>query len=290
MRRPPKLTSEALMACGVRDPVVTLLTDFGSSDAFVGVMKGVILGICPRARVVDLCHEVPPQDLETAAFLLDTAYRYFPPGAIHLAVVDPGVGGERRAVAVQAADYFFVAPDNGLLSYVLEAGEPKAAVAITNPAVMLHPVSRTFHGRDLFAPAAAHLAAGMALEELGPPVTGLRRFEVSRPALTRDRIEAHVIHCDRFGNAITDLDERTLREWLGEQDERHLVVRADAAEVRGLAPSYVAAGEGQPLAILGSSGRLEVAVNGGSASVRYGLARGQAVIVERADGQSPPPG
>jgi hypothetical protein len=263
-------------------PLLTLLTDFGTGDAFVGVMKGVILGICPGARLVDLCHEVPPQDIQAGAFILETAYRYFPPGAIHLAVVDPGVGGERRAIAVRAAGFTFVAPDNGVLSYVLDAAEPEAAVAITNPAVMLQPVSRTFHGRDVFAPAAARLACGMPLEDLGPPLAHPRRFPVPRPAVGRDAIEAHVVHCDRFGNAITDLDEPTFRRWLGAGEERSVRMRAGSAEIRGLSGAYCEALAGAPLAVFGSSGRLEVAVAGGSASALYHLERGQPVRLERA--------
>jgi len=269
------------MAGAVGAPVVTLLTDFGVRDAFVGVMKGMILGICPQARLVDLCHEVPPQDVEGGAFILGTACGWFPPETIHLAVVDPGVGSRRRAIAVRVGGHAFLAPDNGLLSYVLEAEEPEAAVEITNPAAMLPEVSRTFHGRDLFAPAAAHLACGLALDALGPPAAGLCLFPLPKPALARDRIEAHVIHCDHFGNAITDLDEAAFRRWLGEGDERQLRIRAGSARICGLSAAYAAACEGAPLALFGSAGRLEIAVAGGSAVAACGLARGQPVTIER---------
>jgi S-adenosylmethionine hydrolase len=276
---PAKGLSEAGGPVG---PLLTLLTDFGTRDAFVGVMKGVILGICPQARLVDLSHDVSPHDVEEAAFILETAYRHFPRGTIHLVVVDPGVGGERRPVAVRAAGQVFVAPDNGVLSYWLEGHALEAAVAIANPAAMLPQVSRTFHARDVFAPAAARVAAGMALQQLGPPVSDLCRFDVSRPTVAPDRIEARVIHCDRFGNAITDLDEPTFLAWLGTGDERGVRVSAGTAQISGVTQAYSAVPDGEPLVIFGSTDRLEIAVNGDSACAAYDLLRGEPVVIERA--------
>ena len=149
---------------------MTLTTDFGTRDPFVGIVKGVVLGICPHARLVDLTHEVAPHDIAEAALALEVSTPYFPPGSVHLAVVDPGVGSDRRALAVRAAGHYFVGPDNGLFSFAFTAGE-WAAVSLESAAYRLPSVSQTFHGRDVFAPAAAHLAAGVALERLGPRVT-----------------------------------------------------------------------------------------------------------------------
>src|SRR5262249_38210989 len=148
-------------------PVVALLTDFGTADGYVGVMKGVLLGIAPRAQVVDLSHDVPPQQIATGAWILHTAWRYFPPDSIFVCVVDPGVGGARRPVALRAGDRLFVGPDNGLFSYILASEPPESAVILDNPRFHLTAPSATFHGRDIFAPAAGHLAAGVPLASLG---------------------------------------------------------------------------------------------------------------------------
>src|SRR5919199_222420 len=192
--------------------IITLLTDFGVADAYVGVMKGVILGIAPEVTAVDLCHEVPPQDVRAGAFLLMAAYAYFPAGTIHLAVVDPGVGTERQIVAVRAGEHYFVGPDNGLLRWAVDrAGGAAAIVAVENPEYRLSQVSTTFHGRDMMAPAAAHLARGVPLEALGPAVPRLAGEPFPEPQRRGNALAGRVIYVDRYGNCITNLPSPALR-------------------------------------------------------------------------------
>ena len=242
--------------------IITLLTDFGHSDPYVGVMKGVIAVIAPDTRVIDLTHEVPAQDVQTGAFQLLTAYRYFPAGTIHVAVVDPGVGTERAIVAVRAGHYVFIGPDNGVLRWAVEdAGGPISAVRVQNRQYRLAEVSATFHGRDVMAPAAAYLAAGVRLESLGPPSAPLAGERFPQPQNGR----GVVVHVDRFGNCVTNLPS----------------ANAAAVEVLGrrllVAPAYAAAPAARAVAVAGSAGFLEIAVNRGSAAILLGIARGTPV-------------
>lgn len=256
-------------------PIITLLTDFGTADAFVGVMKGVILGIAPHVHLVDLTHEVPPQAVAVAAFLLDTAWREFPQGTIHLVVVDPGVGSSRRPLAAEGRHGRFVVPDNGVLTPVLEAGEVTALHALTRAEFFRRPVSRTFHGRDVFAPVAAHLANGVSVAALGPPVSDPVRLDLPRPEPLPDGGTAgRVLHVDRFGNLITNLPQA-----LFDPDRGVPVVTVGGQRIRGLADSYAAAPAGHPGAIVGSAGTLEIFLPGGSAAAALDVARGASVTV-----------
>jgi len=187
--------------------MIVLLTDFGERDGYVGVMKGVMLGIAPGTPLVDLTHEIAPQDVASGAWVLHTTWRYFPEGAIFVCVVDPGVGTARRAVALRIAGRLFLGPDNGLFSYVLSSGEIERSVILDNPSFHLPLPSATFHGRDIFAPCAGHLARGVALEALGSLIapSSLTTFPLSRPQWRGDELVAHIAHVDRFGNVITDL-------------------------------------------------------------------------------------
>ena len=261
-----------------RSPIITLLTDFESEDCFVGVMKGVIASIAPRAVVIDLCHEAPPRRAATAGFLLASAYAYFPPGTVHAAVVDPGVGTARAALAIKAKGFYFVVPDNGLIVPAL-AGPEEAdeIVRIENEACFLKPVSRTFHGRDIFAPAAARIACGVPLSALGRAVSGFDRG--SFPAVARARspdgaeaLQGEVIHIDRFGNLVTNIR--------GLERGRVLSVRCASCEVRGLQETFADVEEGSALAFIGSSGYLEIAVRGGSAAGSLGAETGEKVHVK----------
>lgn len=258
-----------------RSPIITLTTDFGEVDGYVGTMRGVILGICPQATLADLSHGVPPQDIRAGAFVLYQAVAYFPPETIHCVVVDPGVGSERRAVAVRTARGTFVAPDNGVLSLVLAREAAQAAVSLTNPAYQLAEVSTTFHGRDIFSPAAAHLAAGVPLTEFGPPVTDLVRFPVPRPeSRAGGALEAHVMHIDRFGNLILDVEAGDLA---GGQP----LFRLKAITIQGLARTFADVAVGQPLAYVGSCyHHLEIAVRNGNAARQFGVKMGDPVIIE----------
>jgi len=253
--------------------VTTLLTDFGTRDAFVGVIKGVIKTLAPRADVIDLTHHVPPQDIKAGAFVLKTAFKYFPPETIHLAVVDPGVGGARRPVAVRLGDHVYVCPDNGLLSHVLAQETLTQAVTLDNTQYHLPQRSRTFHGRDVFAPVAAHLANGIPLEALGTRTDTLQTFPLSEPAVTGDTVTCHVIYVDVFGNLFTDLME----EGTGELSSA--VIGVGGISIDGLSDSYSSVPEGKPLALFGSSGHLEIAVRNGSARRQFGVEVGNRVTV-----------
>ncbi|MBI4576001.1 MAG: SAM-dependent chlorinase/fluorinase [Planctomycetes bacterium] len=249
--------------------LVTLTTDFGGQDHYAGVMKGVIAAFNPSARVIDLCHEVAPQDVREAAFLLKASYRYFPGGTVHVVVVDPGVGTRRRVLCVVCAGQRFLAPDNGVLSYVLAEAGAWEAVEVTESRFFLPSVSWTFHGRDVFAPVAARLARGVALRDLGTPVWDPVLLAWPEPRVEADGTRVgEVVHVDRFGNLVTNLPVLP---------GGYRGVRAGATEVGDSRTSYAAVDEGQVLAIIGSSGLLEVSVNGGSAERVLGLGRGAEV-------------
>ncbi len=253
--------------------VITLLTDFGTADAYVGILHGTILRINPAATVVDLCHEVPPQDVRAGAFILSTAYPYFAPDTIHVAVVDPGVGGERQAIAVRTARGVFLAPDNGLLSYVLAREPVQQMVQLTNSTYWLAPLSHTFHGRDVFAPVAAHLSLGVPLGDLGRATDHAMRFAIPVARADEDgTIHGEVLHVDRFGNLITNLTQELLP--LGQQ----LQIQVAGRQIRGPAESYSQAGEGELLALFGSSGYLEIALRNGSAATALQAGPGTPVV------------
>lgn len=254
-------------------PVLTLLTDFGLRDPYVGIVKGVILGICPEAQLVDLTHEVPPEDVAAGAFLLEHAAGYFPPGTVHLGVVDPGVGSARRMVAVRAGGQIFVAPDNGLLSRVLRGRRVEAAVVLEEPRYFLPEVSSTFHGRDVLAPVAAHLAAGVSLDALGPPAGKLERLGERAPAWRGDRLRGRVVFVDRFGNLVTDIDPAEL-------PKRFRLHAADFTAEK-LHRTYADGRPGEPIALVSSFGLVELAVREGSAAKVLGLDRGAPIVVER---------
>lgn len=268
--------------------IITLLTDFGTQDTYVGVMKGVIASICPQATVIDLTHEVPPQDIATGAFLLDVSVDYFPPGTVHVAVVDPGVGTDRKPTAIQTDRAFFVGPDNGIFTLVLHRYRVLQAVHLDNPKYHLPSKSTTFHGRDVFAPVAAHLAGGVPLEELGTPITRLQRLPLPRIRVEWQGIRATVVHIDRFGNAITNLTHADYRSWCARWDVKEPIVRIGQGTLLAIHQTYGDVPVGQPLALFSSSGRLEIAVNGGSAQQTFGLRRGDVVWVLRRE-ESPPP-
>jgi S-adenosylmethionine hydrolase len=255
--------------------IVTLTTDFGTRDWFVGTMKGVLFGINPRATVVDLTHEVPPGDIHAGAFALMAGCRYFPKGTVHVAVIDPGVGGPRHAIAVQTADYFYVGPDNGVLSWALAHECIKTVRRLEEPKYLLRRISRTFHGRDIFAPAAAHLSRGLTIQRLGSEVKDWVHLSWPQSIRSRGIVRGEVIYIDRFGNAITNIE--SVPDFNG---------RAVTCQVTGqrkmrctLTEYYGAVPANRPLAVLGSSGFLEIAVNGGSAARKYGIKAGDAVVL-----------
>lgn len=262
-------------------PIVTFLSDFGQQDWFVGVVHGVIHPIAPDAHVVDLNHLIPPGDCDRAAFLLEAAAPDFPPGTVHLAVVDPGVGTSRRALAVRAHGQYFVGPDNGLLEWALSA--PGAvAHALTEERWFRHPVSRTFHGRDVFAPVAAHLAAGVPLESFGPRVSDPVRRPAPPVIARAGELEGRIMFVDHFGNVLTNITSDAIDRSFGPDTPGDaLEVDLFGRVVRGLAHSYGDAPVGTIVAILGSSGRLEIAQVGGHAAGRLGIGERDPVTVRR---------
>lgn len=254
-------------------PLVTLTTDFGTRDPYAAAIKGVMLALCPQLRLVDLSHEIGPQDVLEGALFLAGVIQYFPAGTVHLVVVDPGVGSERRAIAVRAGAQTIVCPDNGLLTLLAREHPIEQAHEITNPDFMRADLSATFHGRDLFAPAAARIACGAPLAEAGPAIEDLVTLDVPEARRDGDVIRGEVLRIDRYGNAITNvaralLDGATVAE-----------VRAGSARLRGLHRIYADVAQGEPLALFESNGYLAIAVNGGDAGDTLDLARGTAVAV-----------
>jgi len=241
-------------------PVISLLTDFGLKDGYVGTMHGVIYRICPQAKIVDLSHGIAPQDTRAGAFLLAAHARYFPSGTVHVAAVDPGVGSERRILLARDAAYFYLAPDNGLLSFLEEKTGVKFYFA-NNPDYWLPDLSNTFHGRDIFAPLAAHLANGVAIETMFAPATDMVRLPAVRPQIRSNGIRGRIVYVDHFGNLVTNIAARDLpgevqdwHAWAGDRDLGPLVAH------------YSEKKKGKLLATVGSFGFIEIAVNLGSAA------------------------
>ncbi len=259
-------------------PLITLLTDFGTRDAYVASLKGVILGLNPEARLVDLTHDIPPQDILAGAFVLAEAAPYFPPGAIHLAVVDPGVGSARRGLAARCRGRFWVGPDNGLLRLAWGESPDLSIVSLENPAFFRPEVAATFHGRDVFAPVAAHLSLGVALEQLGPAVTDPVPLPVAAPTFSADAARGEIIYVDRFGNLVANLPAGPLLDWLAGQ-EFHLEV--GPLRLTRLARTYADAPPGEFLALIGSHGYLEIACAQDRAARRLGLGVGQPVLIRK---------
>ena len=281
---------------------IVLTTDFGTSDAFVGVMKGVILSINPNAAIVDLTHEIGPQDLRQGAFVLGVNHPHFPPGTIHVAVVDPGVGTDRKPIVLATPAATFVAPDNGLLSevvkeYVKDASlnvqhhgtislpAPLKCRELSNPLYQKHPVSNTFHGRDIFAPAAAHLSLGVRPEEFGPAVPEIIYRPLPEPSLVGNIVIGEVIYIDHFGNLITNISAARLNDLANGKGA--VAVEIGTRRIVGISRTFhdIALDwgdqpDGLPLvALVGSNGYLEVAVRDGNAVDSLGLGVGEEVRV-----------
>jgi len=256
-------------------PLITLLTDFGVQDYFVGAMKGVILSINPTATIVDITHEISPQDIESAAFNLLSCHGDFPDGTIHVAVVDPGVGSDRRAIVLKCGDQFFVGPDNGLFSWICEREQTWTAVQITNERFFHHPVSKTFHGRDIFAPVAAALSRGHEPQEFGPALTEIVQLESLEPAMTgANTIEGRIIHIDHFGNCVTNFTRRTLESSGGPTSWRMTISDREITSFRGF---FSDSKPEELFAIVGSAGFIEICVRNGSAANLLNVQRGQSV-------------
>lgn len=293
-----------------RSYIITLLTDFGHQDAYAGIMKGVIAGINPSANIIDICHNIPPQDIMSGAYLLATSYKYFPKGTIHVAVVDPGVGSQRDIICVKIRDYLFLVPDNGLLSLVVPEEKPKSIIRVTNTKYFLPSSSNTFHGRDIFAPVAAHLSLGIKPQQLGARINQLNQMDIPTPRYNKKRqLEGQVIYIDRFGNLITNITREHL-EWHfhnliiprdslqhpfkkgglrgiynGEDKEKLLLCKTmetiiGKKKITGLSKTYADVHAGEPLVLFGSAGFLEVSVNQGNARKFFKVDSGNKIMVE----------
>ena len=260
-------------------PVIALLTDFGTRDHYAGTIKGVALSICADATLVDITHDIPPHDVVAGALELAAAYRYFPPGTIFLVVVDPGVGSARRGIAADTGDFRFIAPDNGALTAVLDETPAKRIVELSERKYARPTVSRTFEGRDRFAPAAAWLAKGIDLAALGRAARTIQRLDLPQPRATGDTLTGEVVRVDRFGNLITNIDRRSFDRLSGGAIE----IRIGSVQVSQVVSTCADAPLGDVCALFGSTDHLEIAANGSSAADRQSLGRGAAVqIVRRA--------
>lgn len=256
------------------DPVITLTTDFGYNDPYAAAMKGVILSRCPQARIVDLGHGIQPRDIVEGALFLASSVPHFPAGTIHVAVIDPGVGTDRLPIAAQVAGQIIVCPDNGLLTLLTHLHPLKQVHAIENPEFVLDTVSDTFHGRDVFAPAAAAIASGKPLEDAGKRLATIKSLDLPRAKATADgQVEGQIIHADRFGNLITNIHRSMLDE------SKDIATHIGSVKLPKFFRTYGDAELNEALTLIGSSDYLEIAINGGSAQQMLGLDRGDAVDV-----------
>ena len=257
--------------------IITLITDFGTADTYAGVMKGVILSGSPMAAVVDITHEIAPQDVRGACFALLTAYSWFPKRTIHLVVVDPGVGSERRPLIIETKEYFFVGPDNGVFTPVLAGPGVKAVYEITDSASFLPAVSATFHGRDIFAPVAARLSKGVRPSQIGAPISDYVLLDWPQPVPVKaGAAQGEILHIDRFGNLITNFSRKYVRELTGGGD---FYLRCDGRSIKQMVPAYAYAKPGQLCYVFGSTDFLEIAVANGSAAALLKARRGDPVML-----------
>ena len=259
--------------------IITLTTDFGLRDGYVAAMKGAMLGVEPALTLVDVTHEVPPQDVMAAGFVLRQAAPHFPDGTVHLVVVDPGVGTDRRAIAARFSlagrEHRFVGPDNGVLPLVLDEAEVAEAVVLDRPDAWATDVpSTTFHGRDIFGPVAAALAAGRGLSEVGTPLTELTPLHWPLPRTDEQGVDGMVIHIDRYGNCVTNITREALD---AHADGRGFKCYVGSTVFQRHAETYGQTTQGEPLTVFGSSGQLEIAVNGGDAATLLSVQRGASV-------------
>ena len=255
--------------------LITLTTDFGQKDSFVGIMKGVIAGINPQAHIIDISHGIPPQDILAGALTLRHAVRYFPRGSIHVAVIDPGVGSARRPLLIEWDGNYFIGPDNGVLSLAVENIEPTHIVHLSNPVYHLKRTGTTFHGRDIFAPAAAHLSVGVSPMALGEALGNFVKLALPEVARQDRSIEGEIVYIDSFGNLFTNIREHDLTGL--PRNKLDIVVRS--VTIRGLSQNYASAGVGEFLAVINSWDMLEIAAYKDNAQKRIGAKIGDRVEI-----------
>lgn len=263
-----------------RSRIITLLTDFGIHDAYTGIMKGVIAGINPHANIIDLCHMIPPQDVFRGAYILYTSYQYFPKGTIHIAVIDPGVGSERNILCAECKGHLFLAPDNGLLSFILQKEKTKTITRVTNTKFFLPGQSNTFHGRDIFAPVAAHLSLGILPDQLGRKINQFRQIDMPNPVFAKEnrRINGTILSIDHFGNLITNITEKDIDNL--ETTTNNLTLTVGKEKIKGLSNTYADVKTGMPLMLIGSAGFLEISVNQGNAKKHFMAKQGHKVYLD----------
>jgi S-adenosylmethionine hydrolase len=259
-------------------PIIALLTDFGTRDHYAGTMKAVVLGICPDSTLVDITHDIPPHDMMTAALELAASYKYFPAGTIFLVVVDPGVGSIRRGIAADTGEYRFVAPDNGVLTAVLRETPARRVVELTERRYARPTVSRTFEGRDRFAPAAGWLAKGVDLSALGRSAGTIQQLAIPSPEMGADLLSGEVLRVDRFGNLVTNIDRKLFEKFT---NANGIEIVAATHVIGRVVGTYAEAEPDEVCALFGSTDHLEIAVNAGSASDRLSLSRGAPVTIRK---------
>lgn len=263
--------------------IITLTTDFGLKDPYLGAMKGAMLSINPKATIADISHLITPGNILEGAFVLAGAYSYFPDGAVHVGVADPGVGGGRRPILIETERYLFVGPDNGLLSLAVEREKVRRVVRLTEKKYFLKEVSSTFHGRDIFGPVAAHLTLGVSPGAFGDPLKeGPVSIGIPRPSVRNGVVKGTVIYVDSFGNLITNIKAGDLTAGLGPGYKDRLEAEIKGFAIQGLSKTYSAVAKGAAAAIIGSSNHMEIAVNQGKASEVLGAQAGEGVIVRLA--------
>ncbi|MFO7891702.1 MAG: SAM-dependent chlorinase/fluorinase [bacterium] len=256
--------------------MITLLTDFGISDFYVGSMKGVILTINPDIQIVDISHAVSPQNIEEGAFILKQVYHYFPQGTIHVVVIDPGVGSARRIIVLDTQEYIFLAPDNGVLKYIFDDYTDYRVIEVNNSMYYLNNVSTTFHGRDIFAPIAAHLSLGVDIADLGEEISNYIKPEIIKPVKKGNKITGQVMYIDSFGNCITNISSELL------ESKKEIQIQIKNLVLWEIKSNYSEVSKGEVLALFGSSGMLEISVNEGNAQEQYAFRVGDRVVVEGA--------
>lgn len=257
-----------------RKPPIVLLTDFGSQDSFVGIMKGVILNINPTACIVDLNHEIPPQNIRRAAFELLVSVPYFPSGTLFLCVIDPGVGSDRKILFVKSKDFFFLAPDNGLLSWILKIHHPIKIISVENKKYFLKPVSRTFHGRDIFSNVAGHWSQGVNVDNMGSKIQTFKQIPFPETQFLEGKVIGQILSIDRFGNIITNFPNDIVKQ----TNHKQVNIQIGKVKIHGISKSYSDTdSRNKWLAVEGSHGYLEIALQNGSAAKSLNLKEGSPV-------------
>jgi S-adenosylmethionine hydrolase len=260
----------------MKNPLITLLTDFGTKDHYVASMKGVILSINPRCLLIDITHQVSPHDIREGAFVLANAYSHFPKGTIHLAVVDPGVGGTRKPILLVTQDYYFIGPDNGLFTMVSQKESLKQIIVLDKQKYHLSKASTTFHGRDIFAPVAAHLSMGVKPNVVGHEIDALFCSGFEGPLIKEGKLLGEILHVDTFGNLVSNIDEGRFFQFTR---GRPFVIRARGKTIRGLKKGYWEGKKDEPIALFGSSGFLEISMREGNAQKSLKVKRGDPIEI-----------